>query len=322
MKQYWEWSQFLALIVVVAPFSLGILLLEVIGPSEIQIAKLSSGCQGLVNPNFIPGKITYVAVTSLHLVVCIIIGIRYVFEPKKTPGEKRFICRARAPTAIILLLLLLLGLIMQGKATYTLLATETLKNIYDIGDVGCNFSLNSTSVFSRCEFEIASILPVISAVIATAILVTYTNLQVYRFLKAKERDREKQLYISYNSIVQCLPMYSCLLVTAVISSAVWFHLPVAIFANRADGDVLENLRNYGDEMTLFLGITYTLTALVAFAWPMWRLTRKAKSVNCSLASSVGGQRSNQEAAFVTNKFLAVLAPLVTSLLYNLLEGVI
>lgn len=304
----------MALIVVLAPFSLGIILLEVIGPSNDQITNFLLYYQGLDNPDVMAGKITYAAITNLHFVVCVIIGIRYFFVPKKTPEEKQFIRGSMITTPFILLPLL--GFIIIGDLTYSKFANNILESIYGIGDVSCNFSPNYPPVYSRLEFEIASTLPVITAVLATAILVTYTNLQVYLFAKAEERNHENQLFISYNAIVQCLPMYSCLLVTAVISSAVWFHLPVKIFGNIANDDVLKNLQNYGEEMTLFLGVIYTLTALVAITWPIWQLYRKAQNVSCSLALGISGLWLNQEAVIGSKKILAVLAPLVTGLLYN------
>ncbi|MCY3675336.1 MAG: hypothetical protein OXH65_05175 [Paracoccaceae bacterium] len=310
MKKHWGWSQFWALIVVVAPFSLGVLLLEVIGPSTIRIISFLSFCQGLDGSDYITGKIAYVAITNLHIVVCVIIGIRYVFEPKETPGEKQFVCRSMLPTAVILMLLL--GFIIIGGLNFSKLSSNIVMCIYGIKNDFCNFSTCSLPVYSWWEFQIASTLPVITAAIATAILVIYTNLQVYRFVKAEERDRESQFTISYNSIVQCLPMFSCLLVTGLISSAFWYHLPVKIFGNVASNDVLTNLRNYGNAMTLFFGVVYTLTALVAIAWPIWQLYRKAQNVN----SSFSGQLPNQ---IETKKILAVLAPLATGLLYNWLE---
>ena len=125
------------------------------------------------------------------------------------------------------------------------------------------------TAFSKNEFEIASFLPVITAMFPAICLVIYTNFQVDLFAKAKERVQSLQFISSYNAIVKCLPFYSGILVTSLICSSVWFHLPLQIF--ELNEKTRKELQVYGDEMTLFLGITYTLTVLFAIATPILRL---------------------------------------------------
>ena len=174
-----------------------------------------------------------------------------------------------------------------------------------------------SSVFSHFEFFAASTLPGVAAVVAAAALVAYSNLSIRLFVNSEEQERGSSFCASRRRIMQCLPMYSCVLVTAVISSAVWFHLPANIF-----GDISGRaaLRNYGHEMTLFLGVTYTLTTLVAVAWPIWRLYRRAHEVGYAPKPEPSIQWTNEDILSSAGKVLAVLAPLITSFLYTLLEG--
>jgi len=121
------------------------------------------------------------------------------------------------------------------------------------------------------------------------------------------------------------------LVTGVLSSAVWFHLPISTFGNQlAEGrdeelkSALQKLQSYGDEMTLFWCMTYTLIVVVVIAFPLWRLAREkhkagyTESYSYEVQSLAFGRTS--DFLWMTRQILVVLAPLISSLLFNWLEN--
>lgn len=324
MKRFWDWELFGALVIALMPFLLGALAFEAYGPSRTPLIDLELCNLNSQRSNLDSGKITYVAVTNLHFFVCVIVILRYFIffiDILKTSRKCDDVLRGFIGPTVFVLLLLFSLLFFDLEWAYSRLASDPLLDIYCISDIPKKCSPAMLPVFSKFEFGVASTLPAVAAVMAAASLVIYTSFQVHLFVNSGEHERGRQFSASYQSIMSCLPMYSCILVTSVISSAVWFHLPLKIFENvLKDESALLTLRNYADEMTLFLGVTYTLIVLVAIAWPIWRLSRKAHEVGYALELKSDRRGTNRKAIFLANKILAVLAPLVTSLLYNWLEG--
>ena len=348
MKKVCDWGLFGALIIALMPFLLGVLMFEAYGPSPEPITCCDLTSLNADNTSLDSGKITYVAVTSLHFFVCAIVILRYwtrlcdgskirvkYCSPVVPGSSMSYAILSKAakvakaalamlpsigPVVLVFMLLWsIFHLLCKFQGSYYKLATGFMLEIYGIPDICGKCSPSAQSVFSQFEFHVASTLPVVAAAVAVAFLVGYASLQVRLFGDSKEHEFDSRYSDSYRSIMECLPMCSCVLVTAVISSAVWFHLPIKIFGGALrDSAALQNLQNYGDEMTLFLGVTYTLTALVAIAWPIWRLSRRAHKEGYNPEAKSDWQWTNRELLFLLNKVLAVLAPLITSLLYNLL----
>lgn len=309
VKRYWDGKLFLALIVTSVPFLLGALLLETYGPSGTPFNDLSL-CNLKGEKSFPEsGKITYVAVTNLHYVVCTIVIIRYwtlIRDVLKTTDKPQIELRCYIlPIAIVLLPLFAL-LFVTDLSWPRLSLSECSKNDW--------------SIFSKCEFYIASILPAFMAIFAVASLVAYTSLQVRLFGDSAKEEHDSKFSASHEAVMKCIVMYSCILVTAVISSAVWLHLPLSMYVDVVREASVPSLRIYADEMTLFLGMTYTLTAFVAVAWPLWRLSRTAHDLHYRPKWKFGRQRLDHETVLLVARVLAVLGPLITSLLYNWLDG--
>lgn len=279
------------------------------------------------NATFGFGKITYVAVTSLQFIVCVIIILLYSTSfcdvSKATGGVKVALRRLAGPALLVFVLLIVFFCLASNfEWSYYRLASGNLLKIYGISDISSK-CIKTAMIFSRCEFEAASMFPVLVAVVTVIILVAYMQLRIRLLIDFEDQEDDGRFSECFRSIMGCLPMCSCVLVTAVISSAVWFHLPVKIFGNGINEhqrSALQKLQNYGDEMTLFLGMTYTLTALVVIAWPIWRLARRARAPGRTFQSVSAWDSTNQNILLFVNKIIAVLAPLISSLVYNWLEG--
>ena len=135
MKKFWDWELIGALIVALVPFSLGVLLLEAYGPSGSLLpeSNLASGN----NLNLDAGKVTYVAVTSVHFVVCAIILLRcwVLFRDESTAaGMANDVLRRSAGPILFVFAMLLLFFVLACHldSTYCRLATHSLSDIYGI----------------------------------------------------------------------------------------------------------------------------------------------------------------------------------------------
>lgn len=323
LNKLWDWELFAGLVIVIMPFLMGVTLLQAYGPSKTPLTELNLYYSAIGDYYPDHGKITYVAITNLHIVICAIIFLRHwtlLRDALTTSNAWR--CFIGPAIVMLLLILIIVVFLHLLEWSYFRLASNTLSELYRVPDMGSNASTMTMPVFSYFDFQLASMAPVLAAVLAAGSLVAYTSLQVRLLATSVSEEYEEQYSVSYRSIMKCLPMYSCILVTAVISSGVWFHLPSKIFGSSLEERYTEAaaLQNYGNEMTLFLGVTYTLTALVAVAWPLWRLSRKAKEMGYTLETGYTWHWSSQDMLYQGNKVLGVFAPLIASFLYNGLEG--
>lgn len=318
-------AKVLWLLIPLIPVVLGAIVLEIYGPSGQPLTYRELKYLLEIDVDFASGKITYVAVTALHYTVCAIIIIRYFILYKDSSGSTKAILRGFIVPGCFVFVLFVL---------FSLLAKEQNFNIHTLSSVnmseiyGLSNGLHRTQwpVFSSCEFWFASTLPVFTAVVSAIVLVAFSNAQIYLF--TKECEYSSCYFVYFRSITQhLLPVYP-LLVTGVISSATWFHLPVKIYrselgpeANEIQKSVLQKLQYYGDEMTLFWGMTYTLIALAAVTCPIWRLSCSSRRKLYLYESVSTGQSRNERIQFswMTRQTMGILAPLITSLLANLLE---
>lgn len=331
---------FFLLLAPMAPVVMMVLVLEMYGPSGSPLtdSELQYLRSKMVDFHF--GRITYVTVTTLHYFVFAAITYLYWSLCRSAGESTKVVLRYSLWPCCLIAVVFFTLFWLAGEYSLTVhkLSSRNLLDIYGIsaknnGDL----CINSIRTFltewfpDTCKpwwtFQIASTLPVIPAVVTTTALAAFTNAQVLRFIDAKEYERHRLYFSCRHTILQCLPMTSSLLATGVIASAVWFHLPIAIFGNQwRDTDdetlksTLQKLQTYGDEMTLLWAMTYTLIVVMVIAWPIWRLTRKGHAVDYAYdaGSDVSGRTTNF--LWLTRQVLIVLGPLISGLLFNWLEN--
>ena len=329
-----------------APVLLAVLVLQMYGPSGDPLTTSELKSLQSQNFEFVYGRITYVAVTTLYYFVFTIIIFLYCNLWRNSPGPTKKVLRSSLWPGIFVAALFSGLFYLAGEWNLTIhqLSSINLLTVHGIEDEHCGISClylpsqtlrewSSHGCRGWWEFQIASTLPVIPAVVTTIALAAFTNAQVLRF--GADKHGSTRLYFAcHHMIMRCLPMASSLLVTGVISSAVWFHLPVVRFRSRLlegsdkggeNGNqtlesALQKLQSYGDEMTLFWGVTYTLIVVVVIALPIWRLVREKHAVCYAYGARPATTGRTSDSLWLTRQILVVLAPLISSLLFNWLEN--
>ena len=313
------------LLIPLAPVFLGAVVLDLYGSLGQPLTCRELKCLLEVDVDFASGKITYVAVTTLHYTVCAIVIFRYFILYKDSPkATKTILSSFLGPGCAVLILCVLFYCVAEAmNSNIYILSSVNLSDIYGLSSESCH---SERTIFSWPEFQIASTLPALTAVVAAIVLVAFANSQICLFVKECERGSCYSTY--FRSITQCfLPVY-LLLVTGVISSATWFHLPTNIYRNELGSEAnemqkyaLQKLQHYGDEMTLFWGMMYTLIALVAVAWPVWQLSRSRRRLYLYESVAAGQTRNERISNFswIIRQIVGILAPLITGLLANFLE---
>lgn len=330
------------------PLFLGVALLQIYDPvgEPLNDAQLTSLRE--MKPSFVRGSITYVSATVVHLSVCVCAFLyfeRHIAGATPVAMYWRYLFTAAAFAFLVLLFLFYPFLSPDCALRFHELMFFDFEKIYSKFSKCCGQHSWARLIVSEQSsffptFRIAAMLPTLIGVFVASVGAAaadasampaarrWANLQE-RLIGVAGEDRKDGFGASQRrSLMYCSLVLGAVLTTSTVSSAIFLHLPQRVFDSHQQRELcgwqdcaLEELQNYADELTLFLGTIYTLTVLAAIAGPFWRLQRAKYRLGYggqtrALVANKAAELPIREYFSVALQVIAVLTPLISGLLSN------
>jgi hypothetical protein len=314
------------------PLIISLGLLQVFGPFTGPLAGTDLQSLGAVLPNsdFLPGELTFLAVVALHIAICAVTTWMAWNLLARTPGSALFArwgiwVSVSAVAGICLVFLAfptVAGSLAFGTYAEFFRGTGTAPGFIE------PFFLNVSPLALAIAF------PTALGVVAVAMVSAAANAQLqlfYDIWRRRGADQAARLRQLHQRMKQCFYALAVVLVTSTVAASSFFHLPAGfpVAEKTPAAALIKRFSGFASELSLFWGVTFTLTLAAAVGVPLVLLHI---SIRQSLEPPFAGaavqqRRLNVEGGLLSEgreqvKFvLTLLAPLCAGPVTNLLQSV-
>lgn len=244
--------------------------------SFLKIAPDQYLAKPLIDYRHLGDMLTYIALASVHCVLCIGVVVYFVQRIGNLPAEQRrhatiFFCGAAVLTVGLIVYFALNSnsdaLVQLGyKATCLALEQARLSTAL----VEDCFEPGETSAL-KLSASIPTLLGIATIVFAGAF--TYGNARALPAIDEPNwREAIERRTKALQSSVYAL---SAVLVSSTVTITLFAHLPVALFADKSD--LAKALSHYANGLSTFWGALFSLTLIATFAAPTYLLLQRAYS---------------------------------------------
>ena len=279
-------------------------LLQVLGPLQGPVGQreLETLTAAVSKHQFLPGAMTYVALTTIHLFTCLV-SIAFAWLVLRSSSHWRRFAGLGIGMAAFLLLLIV-GLAWRSGQSVAAFRLSYLTFVDLYRNTGAEPSLLYPRVGPLTPLSIAAFFPTalgIASVALTAAAATSQLAQVFRRSFQTAEEEEAQLCLVHSRIKRCAYLLSLVLVTSTVSAALFFQMPSKLYlseeasgcctaamtsaahvadataeATARDADIArkrveltrKRVEAFGAELTTFWGAVYTLTLMAAVGVPL------------------------------------------------------
>lgn len=315
-----------------APLLGSLILLQLFGPfaGPLGATEIEALRKAMPDSEHLPGQLTFLAVLAMHVAVCgAAIGMAWSLL-RRTPGSAAFarwgiwvsVLTVVAITLVFLVIPTVAGSLAFGTYSEFFNGTETAPGwVRPI--------LGSVS-----PLALAIVFPTGLGVVAVALTAAAANAQLQLFYDIWGRrgaDQPARFRQLHQRMKQCLYALALVLVTSTVAGSLFFHLParIAVAAKTPAAGFLARFSDFASELSLFWGVTFTLTLATAVGLPLLLLhARVRRGLEPPFAAATAQQRKlNVEAGLLTEGreqvkfFVTLLAPLCAGSLSNVLQSV-
>ena len=357
MSLRWRWV-FLILFAA-APLLAATIFLQLWGPaghplSHDQLAALRGA---LSEQAFLPGAVTYAAITTIHLFACggaiVFAGLILASVPRRLP-----LAMAGVALAFLVAMLMLAAATAEGDIAAYRLTYFAFEELYRGTGVGTALLAPGSGLTT---LGLAVYVPAVLGVLAVALTAAAAAGlvgQVYDASDPDEKEQEALLCHAHGRIKRCAYVLSFVLVTSTVAAALFFQLPAKLALSDAtlaccldasgrvldpatpgfDADTARRLatararvEGFAAELTMFWGAIYTLTLLAAVGLPLLLVRRKVYDFLDALkppGRAAAARQRMLEAGAVSGGgeqikvLLAFVAPLVSAPVTSFLQAAV
>jgi hypothetical protein len=297
-----DWRVWLA----VVPLSLAVGLLQLFAPSVPAVPAPETLPAAIRGSAFLPGLLTFRAITLVHLLACAGALWFAVDLLKRTPGSSAYGRAAALMTGATLLALI--GSVPLGLRAVGV-SHDAVATFFTNTGIGGSFGRPTLGQVTPLEF--AMLIPTAAGIAAVAAVAAaaWAQLPLFRRLvgptdrrekEAKrraealraatpqDRDRHKQVAAAFaraqaarinqvnDRMKRCLAVLAIVLVTSTVAASLFFHLPSAVASAVKPAEPAFSFVRFGDELSIFWGCVYTATLAVAVGLPLYLLQERVR----------------------------------------------